>query len=112
MATFYLNKVVDSKKGWLLAEDSKENILHDLENYTLDPVFENYGNFVYKPRFTSAEHEQHFIEMYGENMTCISGNFLKLSHAFRVVTDDQELIKELETAIRRNQQAIEYEEAI
>lgn len=44
-------------------------------------------------------------------MTAISGNFLNLSHAFSLLTDDEELIKELTEAIRKNQETEKYKQA-
>ena len=43
-------------------------------------------------------------------MTAICGNFETDSHAFNLYTDDADLIKELETAIRKNQQTEAYKE--
>lgn len=104
----YKNKVIHPTKGWLFIEDSKENILNDLEKYTLDPTFEDYGNFVYKPTFETEEQKQRWINEYNENCICIFGNFSSLSHAFYVITDERDFINELETAIRKNQSTKEY----
>lgn len=46
-----------------------------------------------------------------KGLTAISGNFLKLSHAFSLLTDDKELIEELTEAIRKNQETEEYKQA-
>lgn len=104
--TIYQNKVVNPEKPWSFVEDTKENILRDLAEYTLDPVFEEYGNFVYMPTW---EDEQ-AAEKY-KGLTAISGNFLTYSHAFRLLTDDAELIEELTKAIRKNQETEEYKQA-
>ena len=45
-----------------------------------------------------------------KGMTAICGNFATYSHAFNLYTDDADLIKELETAIRKNQQTEAYKE--
>ena len=104
--TIYQNKVINPEKPWSFMEDTKENILKDLAEYTLDPVFEEYGNFVYMPTW---EDEQ-AAEKY-KGLTAISGNFLTYSHAFRLLTDDVELIEELAKAIRKNQETEEYKQA-
>ena len=44
--TEYQNTVTNPDAPWSSIPDSEENILRDLECYTLDPVFELYGNFV------------------------------------------------------------------
>ena len=44
--TEYLNRVTNPAAPWSFISDTEENILRDLECYTLDPVFELYGNFV------------------------------------------------------------------
>lgn len=104
--TIYQNKVINPEKPWSFMENTKENILRDLELHTLDPVFEYYGNFVYIPTWT----DEKAAEKY-KGMTAISGNFLTYSHAFRLLTDDTELIEELTTAIRKNQATEEYKRA-
>ena len=104
--TIYQNKVVNPEKPWSFMEDTKENILKDLEQHTLDPVFEDYGNFVYMPAWEDKE----VAEKY-KGLTAICGNFLTYSHAFRLLTDDTELIEELTTAIRKNQSTEEYKQA-
>ena len=104
--TIYQNKVVNPEKPWGFVEDTKENILKDLAEYTLDPVFEEYGNFVYIPTWEDEEASEKY-----KGLTAISGNFLTYSHAFRLLTDDTELIEELTKAIRKNQETEEYKQA-
>lgn len=41
--TEYLNHVTNPAAPWSFISDTEENILHDLECYTLDPVFEFTG---------------------------------------------------------------------
>ena len=103
--TIFINKVVDPEKPWRFIEDTKENILSDLQKYTLDPIFEEYGNFVYVPTFENKA----IAEEY-KGMTAICGNFATYSHAFNLYTDDADLIKELKTAIIKNQQTEAYQE--
>ena len=100
--TIYQNQVTNPEKPWSFMDDTKENILNDLAEYTLDPVFEEYGNFVYMPTWCDEESAKKY-----KDLTAISGNFLTLSHTFRVLTDDEELIKELTEAIRKNQETEE-----
>jgi hypothetical protein len=104
--TIYQNKVINPEKPWSFMEDTKENILKDLAEYTLDPVFEEYGNFVYIPTWEDEEAAEKY-----KGLTAISGNFLTYSHAFRLLTDDTELIEELTKAIRKNQETEEYKQA-
>lgn len=104
--TIYQNQVTNPEKPWSFMDDTKENILNDLAEYTLDPVFEEYGNFVYMPTWCDEESAKKY-----KDLTAISGNFLTLSHTFRVLTDDEELIKELTEAIRKNQETEEYKQA-
>ena len=87
-------------------DDTKENILKDLAEYILDSVFEEYGNFVYMPTWCDEEAAEKY-----KGLTAISGNFLNLSHAFSLLTDDEELIKELTEAIRKNQETEKYKQA-
>ncbi len=107
----YKNNVTHPTKAWLFVEDTKENILNDLENYTLDPRFENYGNFVFNPTFKNEQQKQNWINEYNENCICIFGNFFDYSHAFYVITDEQNFINELKTAIRKNQNTEKYKNA-
>lgn len=87
--------------------DTIEDLLNVLENHPLDPMFEEYGNFIseYKPLKITDENK-HLLG-------CVSffGNFLTLSHVFNIVTNDEEVINKLATAIRNNQQRRGYKEA-
>lgn len=104
--TIYKNQVINPEKPWSFMDDTKENILKDLAEYILDPVFEEYGNFVYMPTWCDEEAAEKY-----KGLTAISGNFLNLSHAFSLLTDDEELIKELTEAIRENQETEKYKQA-
>ena len=102
--TEYLNTVTNPDAPWSFIPDTEENIMHDLENYTLDPVFEFYGNFINPaPEWLSPE-----VSAKYAGCTSISGNFIYLSHAFRLVTDDPGLISRLSAAIARNRSTPEY----
>ena len=104
--TIYQNQVINPERPWSFMDDTKENILKDLAEYALDPVFEEYGNFVYMPTWCDEETAEKY-----KGLTAISGNFLNLSHAFSLLTDDEELIKELTEAIRKNQETEKYKQA-
>lgn len=105
--TEYLNTVTNPDATWSFIPDTEENILRDLEHYTLDPVFEFYGNFVNpSPEWLSQE-----VAAKYAGCTSISGNFLYLSHAFRLVTDDPGLIARLSAAIDQNKATPEYQAA-
>lgn len=105
--TLYENKVSDEEKPWMEVPDTEENILRDLGRYTLDPIFEMHGDFVNRtPQWLTEE-----LRQARAGHTVISGNFLNYSHAFRVCTDDEALIKRLEAAIERNKAAPEYQAA-
>lgn len=81
--------------------------MRDLAQHTLDPIFELYGNFVnLDPQWRSAE-----VKKIRTGHALISGNFLRYSHAFRVLTDDWALINRFSEAIKRNKDTPAYQEA-
>lgn len=105
--TEYRNKVTNPDAPWLDVDDTEENILRDLERYTLDPVFERYGDFVNRaPEWLDEEHAAKYA-----GCSVISGNFLGYTHAFYVVTDDEDLISRFSGAVLRNKASQEYQEA-
>lgn len=104
--TIYENHVINPEKPWSFMDDTKENILKDLAEYTLDPTFEEDGNFVYMPTWCNGEPAEKY-----KGLTAISGNFLNFTHAFNLLTDDKKLIEELTEAIRKNQETEEYKQA-
>lgn len=105
--TEYLNKITNPAAPWSFIDDTEENILHDLERYPLDPVFELYGNFINpSPEWLSEE-----VAAKYAGCTSIFGNFLTLSHAFRLVTDDPGLISRLSAAVEQNKATPEYQAA-
>lgn len=105
--TVYENKVFDPEKPWLQVPDTEENIMRDLAQHTLDPVFELYGNFInLDPEWRSEE-----VKKLRAGHTLIFGNFLSYSHAFRVLTDDRALINRFSEAIKRNKATPAYQEA-
>lgn len=62
--TIYKNQVINPEKPWSFMDDTKENILKDLAEYTLDPVFEEYGNFVYAPTWSDEESAEKYYFGY------------------------------------------------
>jgi len=87
--------------------DSIDVLVETLKQYTLDPTFEEYGNFVcHNPHWIKKESN----EIY-KGCTKIHGNFYTLSHVFDIITDDKEIIVQLETLIRNNQQTEAYKQA-
>lgn len=106
--TEYLNQVASITEPWKMVPDTEENILRDLETYTLDPVFEMYGNFV-NPAPVWLDEAQ---AMKYAGCTSIFGNFLNYSHAFRLVTDDEALIARIAAAVEKNKARPEYKAAL
>jgi hypothetical protein len=105
----FLNKdVVDRNHGWKRVPDTVENILDDMADFTLDPRFESYGDFVDRsPKWLNPETAEKY-----KGCASIFGNFLEYSHAFRLVTDDEEIIRRIEEAVARNKATVEYQEAL
>lgn len=77
--------------------DTIEALLGVLDEYTLDPRFEECGNFCWK-----------MSDNTGDSRLLFFGNFATLSHAFRIETDDPETQKSLLRAIRKNQCSEDY----
>lgn len=69
-----------------------EKLFQMLEDYTLDRTFEMYGNFI-----EVADGKAHLF-----------GNFFDYSHVFRIDTDEQELITQLQAAIGANKAKPDY----
>lgn len=105
--TEYLNKVVSEDEPWKMVPDTAENILRDLERHTLDPVFEFYGDFVNRePAWLDVKTAAKYA-----GCASIFGNFLDYSHAFRLVTDDEDLISRISAAVAKNKARPEYAQA-
>lgn len=75
--------------------DPIEALLARLESETLDPRFEHYGGFV---------------DTLDDGRTTFFGNFGTYSHVFNIITDDEDVVRELTAAIRANQQTQAYVE--
>lgn len=97
-------KVRDPKNPCKMMTDTAENILNDIARYTLDPVFEKYGDFVnHNPSWLDKESAEKY-----KGCTVIFGNFLYYSHAFNIITDDENIIKAFEDAVKKNKSTSEY----
>lgn len=102
-----MSQVTNPAAPWSTIPDTLDNILQDLEEYALDPVFELYGDFVNPaPEWIS----QDAAEKYS-GCTLIYGNFRELSHAFNLVTDEPEIINRLRDAIDENRKRPDYQQA-
>ena len=71
-------------------------LIRNLQQYTLDPVFEKYGNFI----LSAAGHR-----------TLFWGNFYDYSAVFSIKTNDPKEIDVLTKLIRANQETKEYQYA-
>jgi len=84
-----------------------EELKEILKNNTLDPVFEQYGNFVDRaPKWDNPESSKQF-----KGCASIFGNFLTLSHVFHIITDDEQIIGEIEALVAENKKRPEYQAA-
>ena len=100
---------INYKDSMPLEEQSKiiSELKENLKNNTLNPVFELYGNFVNRaPKWIYPESSERF-----KGCTSIFGNFLTLSHVFHIMTDDEQLIGELEELVAENKKRPEYQTA-
>lgn len=89
------------------ANDTIKELKETLKNYTLDPAFEPYGNFVNRaPEWENIEYHERF-----KGCTTIFGNFLTLSHVFNIIADDELLISEIEELVAQNITRPEYQAA-
>ena len=79
---------------WRAAEpDTVESLLLALAEHPLDRTFEIYGDFIYQS---------------DDGKWWAFGNFLDLSHVFRIEADSRDELAEIEAAIRANQQRDDY----
>ena len=81
------------------------DFIEKLQKYTLDPRFEQYGNFIYKnPKFPkNPEMTKKYKGWY-----CLFGNFFDYSNAFSIYTNDEKLAKKLRRLIRKNKNGEKY----
>ena len=83
--------------GWEPIE-TLERLYPLFEQYTLDPIYEWYGNFVNrKPEWQRSEERQAY-----QGCTVISGRFLHYGNFFYIVTDEEELIQRFERLVADN----------
>jgi hypothetical protein len=84
--------------------DTIDQLIKVLNNHVLDPRFEDYGDFIdSNPEWVKQEYQEKY-----EGCTMFFGNFLEVSHVFRVITDEQNIIDRLTKAILANKQTDEY----
>jgi len=83
------------------APDDLETLIRVLETEPLHPDFERYGDFVLESDGDAIPNG--FVRFWG--------NFLNVSHAFSVDTDEPEVIDRLSAAIRANKQTEAYKAA-
>ncbi len=104
------------------APDTIEQLLARMQAETLDPVFEEYGNFVSPARKAHRECSEatgwkdvytDAGPIYPEHPDAMHfwGNFRTYSHVFSIYTDDPALIERLTAAIRANQATPAYQAA-
>ena len=111
----YLTHIESNGSKWGgEAPDPIERLLERLQTETLDPMFEEYGNFVHPARKAHRECSERtgWKDVYTDagpiypdhpNAVRFWGNFLTYSHVFSIDTDDPALIEKLTAAIRANQ---------
>ena len=90
--------------------DSIETLIEVLEREPLDPSFERYGGFIY-----AAGSERHSIidpvlrrEAREARIVCFFGNFKRVSHVFRIESNDRDVVLRLSRAIRANRRRPDY----
>lgn len=90
-----------------------EAFLLMLAKHTLDPSFEEYGNFVYPHHRSREFRDPTTLELSYEDLgpmdpehpedVHIWGNFFDYSYGFSIVSDEPAVIERLTAAIRANQ---------
>ena len=91
--------------GWEPIE-TLERLYPLFEQYTLDPIYEWYGNFVNrKPEWQRSEDRQAY-----QGCTVISGRFLHYGNFFYIVTDEEELIQRFERLVADNKATQAYQD--
>ena len=97
----------NGSKSFEQQPDTIEELKEVLKNHTLDPIFELYGNFVNRtPGWDDTELNKRY-----KGCATIFGNFLTLSHGFNIITDDEQLIIEIEGIVTENKKRPEYQAA-
>lgn len=102
--TEIVSKTRNSDSPWLERHDTIERISRDLVEHTLDPVFEQYGDFCDRSleRMTKEAEEKYagYVRFFG--------NFLDYSGVFDVTTSDKEIIAKLSELIASNKATPKY----
>lgn len=105
--TEILSTTRDPDTPWIEKPDTVDRILRDLAAHTLDPVFEQYGDFCDRhPEWLTEAAKKKYA-----GCTRFWGNFLEHAGLFDVITDDRETIARLSKAIARNKATPQYIEA-
>ena len=89
---------------WRECPDTIDRIAYDLVEHTLDPVFEEYGDFCdHTPEWPTKEAADKYAG-------CVRffGNFLDYAGVFDVITSDKEIIAKLSELIARNKATPKY----
>jgi hypothetical protein len=84
--------------------DSIEQLIDVLGKHTLDRTFEAYGDFTQRGARNGRGEPVDGINQ----AVCFFGNFIDLSHVFRITTDEQDVIERLSAAIADNKKRPEY----
>jgi hypothetical protein len=97
--------------------DIIEDLLFRLQNHTLDPMFEVYGNFIIEnPRLAKSVIERDGtteivggeLMFPGINVYHFFGNFAFIGAVFSLYTDELDVVYSLTKAIRQNQMTDQY----
>ena len=94
----------NSDTPWLERPDTIERIARDLEEHTLDPVFEQHGDFCNRsPEWMTEEAAEKYA-----GFVRFWGNFIDYAGVFDVITSDKEIIAKLSDLIARNKATQKY----
>lgn len=95
-----MTEIISNGSKWAgESPDTIEDLIEVLKSETLDPIFEEYGNFVNRtPHWIHKEAQEKY-----KGCTQIFGNFFATSHVFNITTDDEDLISTIENIVRLNQ---------
>ena len=102
-----LEIIANGSNTYPYQKSTRSDLYRLLETYTLDPVFERYGEFVNRtPCWIDGETARKY-----SGASVFAGNFLSYSHAFYLITDQEELIRSLERLIEKNRASPQYQAA-
>lgn len=105
---------------WADPTPTIDDLIALLAREPLDPTWENYGNFGDQCSLDwieawsdDATHGEAFRALSRDRGVAVHffGNFWDYSHAFSIVSDDEDVIVRLVRAIRANQATIAYKQA-